>query len=98
MDMVENPEFCGVLLDKTLKFWMDYFDVLLPEIGDVVDIVMIGDDLAGQAGPLFSPDFYRKVVKPRQKRLVQHIKSLTNSKIWYTFKFTISIEYVLKVH
>jgi uroporphyrinogen decarboxylase len=44
---------------------------------------MIGDDLAGQGGPLFSPDFYRKVVKPRQKRLAQHIKSLTNAKIWY---------------
>jgi len=83
MDMVENPEFCGALLDKTLKFWMDYFTALLPEIGDIVDVVMIGDDLAGQAGPLFSPDFYRKVVKPRQKRLVQHIKSLTDAKIWY---------------
>jgi len=83
MDMLENPEFCGALLDKTLKFWMDYFTALLPEIGDVVDIVMIGDDLAGQSGPLFSPDFYRKVVKPRQKRLVQHIKSLTDAKIWY---------------
>ncbi len=82
-DMVENPAFCEVLLEKTLKFWMDYFDGLLPEIGDLVDIVMIGDDLAGQSGPLFSPDFYRRVVKPRQKKLVRHIKSLTKAKIWY---------------
>ncbi len=52
-------------------------------VGDIVDIVMIGDDLAGQAGPLFSPDFYRKFVKPRQKKLVSHIKTLTNAKIWY---------------
>jgi len=44
---------------------------------------MIGDDLAGQGGPLFLPDFYREVVKPRQKKLVQHIKSLTGAKIWY---------------
>jgi uroporphyrinogen decarboxylase len=53
------------------------------EIGDIIDVVMIGDDLAGQEGPLFSPGFYRSVVKPRQKKLVQHIKSLTGSKIWY---------------
>ena len=82
-DMIENPEFCEALLDKMLKFWLDYFDGFLAEMGDLVDVVMIGDDLAGQNGPLFSPDFYRKVVKPRQKRLVQHIKSLTKAKIWY---------------
>jgi uroporphyrinogen decarboxylase len=83
IDMIENPEFCQALLDKTLKFWLDYFDGFLAEVGDLVDVVMIGDDLAGQSGPLFSPDFYRKVVKPRQKRLVRHIKSLTKAKIWY---------------
>jgi uroporphyrinogen decarboxylase len=55
----------------------------MAEVGDLVDVVMIGDDLAGQQGPLFSGDFYRAVVKPRQKRLVQHIKSLTKAKIWY---------------
>ena len=83
IDMIENPEFCEALLDRTLKFWLDYFDGFLAEVGDLVDVVMIGDDLAGQSGPLFSPDFYRKVVKPRQKRLVRHIKSLTKAKIWY---------------
>jgi uroporphyrinogen decarboxylase len=83
MDMIENPAFCQALLDRTLKFWLDYFTGFMAELGDIVDIVMIGDDLAGQSGPLFSPDFYRKIVKPRQKKLVQHIKSLTKAKIWY---------------
>ena len=83
IDMIENPAFCQALLDRTLKFWLDYFTGFMAELGDIVDIVMIGDDLAGQSGPLFSPDFYRKIVKPRQKKLVQHIKSLTKAKIWY---------------
>jgi uroporphyrinogen decarboxylase len=55
----------------------------MAEIGDIADVIMIGDDLAGQSGPLFSGDFYRKVVKPRHKKLVQYIKSLTKAKIWY---------------
>ena len=62
---------------------MDYCTGFMEEVGDLVDVVMIGDDLAGQNGPLFSPDFYRRIVKPRQKKLVQHIKSLTPAKIWY---------------
>jgi uroporphyrinogen decarboxylase len=83
MDMMENPSFCEALLDRVLKFWLDYYRGFMEEIGDLVDVVMIGDDLAGQSGPLFSPEFYRMVVKPRQKRLVQHINSLTGAKIWY---------------
>ena len=83
MDTIENTAFCEALLDKTLKFWMDYHTGFLGEVGDIVDVVMIGDDLTGQSGPLFSPNFYRNTVKPRQKKLVQHIKSLTKAKIWY---------------
>lgn len=83
MDMVDNPEFCEALLEETLQFWMDYYSGFMAEVGDIVDVVMIGDDLAAQHGPLFSPKFYRQIVKPRQKRLVQHIKSLTDAKIWY---------------
>jgi len=44
---------------------------------------MIGDDIGGQSGPLFSPEFYRKIVKPRQKKLVHHIKSLSSARVWY---------------
>jgi len=82
-DLVENPEFCEALLDQTLKFWMDWFRIFLDEVGDIVDVIMIGDDLAGQDGPLFNPVLYRRLVKPRHKRLVQYIKSRTRAKIWY---------------
>ena len=83
VDMMTQPEFCEAVLDQTLKFWMDWFRVFLDEVGDVVDVIMIGDDLAGQQGPLFRPDFYRQVIKPRHKRLVQYIRSRTGAKIWY---------------
>ncbi len=83
MDTVENPAFCEALLDRTLHFWIGYYNEFMKAVGDLVDVVMIGDDIGGQTGPLFSPAFYRAIVKPRQKRLVQHIKSLTDAKIWY---------------
>jgi uroporphyrinogen decarboxylase len=83
MDMLEQPAFCEAVLDRTLAFWLDWFDAFLGEVGDLVDVIMIGDDLAGQTGPLFRPDFYRQVVKPRHKQLVQAIKSRTEAKIWY---------------
>ncbi len=83
VDMVTQPEFCEALLDQTLKFWMDWFRVFLDEVGDVVDVIMIGDDLAAQSGPLFNPRFYRKVVQPRHNKLVRAIRSRTQARIWY---------------
>ena len=83
MDLATDPEFCGALLDRTLRFWLDWFRLFLDEVGDLVDVIMIGDDLAGQTGPLFRPEVYRALVKPRQKRLVQYIRSRTAAKIWY---------------
>jgi uroporphyrinogen decarboxylase len=83
MDMLTQPAFCEALLDRTLRFWMDWFRAFLDEVGDLVDVIMIGDDLAGQKGPLFKPDFYRRVVRPRQRKLVEYIRSRTPAKIWY---------------
>lgn len=82
-DLKQAPEFCGALLDQTLKFWLDWFRLFLDEVGDLVDVIMIGDDLAGQRGPLFSPAIYRRLVKPRHKQLVQYIRSRTAARIWY---------------
>ena len=82
-DMIEQPEVFEAIIDRTLKFWLDWFRVFIEEVGDVVDVIMIGDDLAGQKGPLFSPAIYRSVVKPRQKELVRYIKCRTRAKIWY---------------
>lgn len=83
IDTKENPVLCETLLDKILKYWMEFYTELLKEVGDILDIVIIADDLAGQNGPLFSLDFYRTMLKPRQRELVKLIKSLTNAKICY---------------
>ncbi len=83
VDMIERPEVLETIIDRTLQFWLDWFRLFLDEAGDIVDVIMIGDDLAGQKGPLFSPAIYRSIVKPRQKRLVRYIKSRTKAKIWY---------------
>jgi uroporphyrinogen decarboxylase len=83
IDMIEQPAILEAIIDRTLEFWLGWFRLFLDEVGDVVDVIMIGDDLAGQDGPLFPPALYRSLVKPRQKRLVQYIRSRTKAKIWY---------------
>ncbi len=83
IDMVENPALCEALLEQTSRFWVDWMTGFLAEVGDLLDVIMIGDDLAGQDGPLFSPSFYRSVVKSRQRRVIDVIRKHTNARIWY---------------
>jgi uroporphyrinogen decarboxylase len=83
MDMLENPAFCEALIDRTAQYWVDWMGGFLGQVGDLLDVIMIGDDLAGQSGPLFSPKFYRTVVRPRQQRVIDAIKKHTGAKIWY---------------
>jgi uroporphyrinogen decarboxylase len=83
IDLMTDRPLCEALIDHTLRYWMDFFRAFLDEVGDVVDVIMIGDDLAAQQGPLFRPEIYRDLVKPRHKKLVQYIKSRTKAKIWY---------------
>lgn len=83
IDMLERPEIVEAIIDRTLQYWLDWMRLFLDEVGDLVDVIMIGDDLAGQNGPLFPPRIYRSIVKPPQKKLVQYIKSRTRAKVWY---------------
>jgi uroporphyrinogen decarboxylase len=83
IDMMTQPQVLEAIIDRTLGFWLDWFRLFLDEVADVVDVIMIGDDLAGQNGPLFAPRLYREIIKPRQKRLVRYIRSRTKAKIWY---------------
>jgi uroporphyrinogen decarboxylase len=83
MDMMEDPQLCEALIDHTAQYWVDWMTAFLAEVGDLLDVVMIGDDLTGQEGPLFSPQFYRDVVRPRQQRIIDVIKKKSACKIWY---------------
>jgi uroporphyrinogen decarboxylase len=47
-------------------------------VGDVVDIIRLGDDLGMSTGPLMSPDIYRKLFKPRHTVLCNYIKTHSN--------------------
>ena len=83
IDMKRNPDMCEAIIDRTSQFWVDWMMGFLAEVGDLLDVIMIGDDLAGQQGPLFSPAFYRRVVRPRQQRVIDTIRARTKAKIWY---------------
>ena len=61
-------------MDKMLEMKMQFWDAILGKWGDKLDIVQEQDDMGTQTGLLISPELYRKMIKPRQKILFDHIK------------------------
>ena len=83
MDSVAQPDLVGLILDHTLEWQMAIVGRMLREVGEYADVVMLGDDIGAQGGPLVSPAVYRKVLKPRQAKLFALVHSLTSAKLLY---------------
>jgi len=81
--MALNHEFVGYMLDRLVEFKQAYWKRALVELGNLVDVVCEHDDLAGQKALLFSPETYRKLLKPRQKQLFGYIKQQAPAKLFY---------------
>jgi len=82
-DILVEPELLCHLLDRTLKFQMELTMNALEAAKYDIDVVHFGDDLGTQNGLMFSPIVYRKLIKPRQKKLFQLIQKHTKAKILF---------------
>jgi uroporphyrinogen decarboxylase len=52
-------------------------------VGNNIDVIMWGDDLAMQQATFMSPEMYRELIKPRHKRMVAALKSRSSAKVHY---------------
>ncbi len=68
-----SEKLCALHL-KSLEKWM-------AAVGPYIDIILFGDDLGGQTGPLISPQMYRQMVKPFHQRLWGRAKELADVKV-----------------
>ncbi len=82
MDFVLNPDIAEWIMDKVNEIKSTYWERLLAEVKDLTCIVIESDDLGGQKRTLYSPDTYRKFVKPRHSKLMKFIKSKSSAKIF----------------
>jgi uroporphyrinogen decarboxylase len=67
-----SDRLIGKLADLKIEFW----NALLEEVGDVVDIVGEGDDYGTQQSQLISPEQFRTYYRPHFARILEFIKNL----------------------
>jgi uroporphyrinogen decarboxylase len=70
------PEACQRLSQALYEHHLPRLEAWLGAVGPYIDVMLFGDDLGGQNGPLMSPDMYRRYYKPWQSKLWRHAKEL----------------------
>jgi len=73
-DLIAAPDFVRGFMDRYADFWVRMTERALQEVGDLVDLTMLGDDLGTQQGPVMSPAVYRRLIQPTHARMVDTVK------------------------
>lgn len=74
VDMLSDPAFAIRLVDRVSDTVMQYYDIILSEVGPYLDIVETQDDYGSQQNSLLSPELFRRVIKPARTRLNELIR------------------------
>ena len=75
------PEAVQRLSEALCEIHLANLEKWLGAVGPYIDIVLFGDDLGGQTGPLISPEMYRRFYKPYHHKLWHRAKELADVKV-----------------
>ncbi len=76
MMMFRKDKAAEALFDKLLELKLSFWEIILGELGELVDVVTYADDYGTQTSQLISPDMFRTQIKPRVAALLQAQKKL----------------------
>lgn len=83
MDLACNQDFVEALLERTTQAQLAVNDVLLREVGDLVDVVYTSDDLGGQGGTLVSPSCFAEFFRPHFETIWGHARRSTDARLMH---------------
>jgi uroporphyrinogen decarboxylase len=81
--LVKEPEFADRIMGQITEVYIESCNNYLEQVGEYLQVFTYFDDVNGQDGWLISPDIYRQMVKPKQRRLLEAIRRKTDAKVYY---------------
>jgi len=75
------PDKVLELSEKLYQIHLKNLEKWLTAVGPYIDVMLFGDDLGGQQGPLISPEAYREFYKPYHKKLWGRARELAGVKV-----------------
>jgi uroporphyrinogen decarboxylase len=78
VDLMVNQRLARAILERLTDAYCRRAETYLGAVGPYIDVILVNDDLGTQNGPMLSPDVYREMILPYQKRLFGFIKQRAN--------------------
>jgi uroporphyrinogen decarboxylase len=70
------------LFDKLTNNYMELIEKVLKGVGNYVDIIMFSEDLGSQNGPFYSLEIFKRVLKPKYKKMYDFVHKNSKCKIF----------------
>ncbi len=83
MDLVDNLSGAESLADAVLDVYIPLVCNMVRACAQHIDVVFYADDVAFQNGPIMRPETFRRLFKPRLKRVFDAIRAETRAKILF---------------
>ena len=81
MLLAAEPKKAHYFLDRLIEMHLANLERFLAAVGESIDIILFGDDLGMQTGPMLSPRMYGEFFKPRHAVLWKRAKELADVKV-----------------
>jgi uroporphyrinogen decarboxylase len=83
MALIAEPKFADRLMEQITDIYIESCNNYLDEIGQYIQVFTYWDDVNTQDGWMIRPEIFRKMIKPKERRLVEAIKKKTDAKIFF---------------
>lgn len=83
VSLLDEPAFADRLMGTITDIYIESCSNYLDQVGEYLQVFTYWDDLNTQTNWLISPDIYCKMIKPKQRRLVEAIRSKTEAKLFF---------------
>lgn len=83
MALITEPKFADRLMEQITDIYIESCNNYLDEVGKYIQVFTYWDDVNTQDGWMIHPDIYRKMIKPKERRLLEAIKKKTDAKIFF---------------
>ena len=84
-DLILQPRLMEAIFDAITESLEGVIVRVLDEVGDLVDVVSVSDDMGHQERTCVRAELYRKLIKPRHARMMEAIKTRTRAPVmWHT--------------
>jgi uroporphyrinogen decarboxylase len=74
--MADKHPAAQALFEKMVELKLGFWEMALPQLADVVDVVTQADDYGTQASQLISPRMFRQLLKPCWKQIFDRLRVL----------------------